>query len=265
MTSAASRTAGRPRGRPGRPPYHRRGGGRGRTRPPWRSPRAPLRREPPACGTWPGGTGPPRPPRPPGRGAPRRRRPAPPGPARRAAPRRRPPPAPSRAPAATATAPPGRRGVPPSRPVGDGAAARRAHPPPRGPGRGSPRRARAGPVAGPRPAAGAAGTRGPPRPRGARRPRPAREPRPPRRPAPDRAGSLRPGPPASSRLDHEGGLGQHARVERQVVGGDELHLDHVRARIQLGQLAGELVVHGHQLVVDEHVDVALARLDVARG
>jgi hypothetical protein len=65
--------------------------------------------------------------------------------------------------------------------------------------------------------------------------------------------------------DDEGGLGEHPRVERCVVSGDELNLDEVLAGAQLGELFVQAVAHGDQLVVDQQVDVALVGPDAGRG
>jgi hypothetical protein len=58
----------------------------------------------------------------------------------------------------------------------------------------------------------------------------------------------------------EGGLGQDPRLERGVVGGDELDLDEVLAGARSGKAFVEAVLHGDQLAVDQQLDVALVGL-----
>jgi Nuclease-related domain len=66
-------------------------------------------------------------------------------------------------------------------------------------------------------------------------------------------------------LHGEGGLGEDPRFERGVVGGDELDLDQVLARGEVGESFVEAVVHGHQFAVDQQVDVALVGSDPRGG
>jgi hypothetical protein len=58
-------------------------------------------------------------------------------------------------------------------------------------------------------------------------------------------------------LHGEGGLGEDARIERGVVGGDEFDLDQVLAGGEGGEAFVEAVVHGDQLAVDQQMEVAL--------
>jgi hypothetical protein len=60
-------------------------------------------------------------------------------------------------------------------------------------------------------------------------------------------------------------LGEDPRIEGGVVGGDELDLDDVLARAELGESFVEAVVHGDQLAIDQQVDVALIRSDAGGG
>jgi hypothetical protein len=63
----------------------------------------------------------------------------------------------------------------------------------------------------------------------------------------------------------EGGLGQDPRLERGVVGGDELDLDEVLAGAQSGKAFVEAVLHGDQLAVDQQMDVTLVGPDAGAG
>jgi hypothetical protein len=65
--------------------------------------------------------------------------------------------------------------------------------------------------------------------------------------------------------DLEGGLGEYPRLEWGMVGGDQLDLDEMLARVQLGEPLVQPVVHGDQLAVDQQVNVALVGSDAGAG
>jgi hypothetical protein len=60
-------------------------------------------------------------------------------------------------------------------------------------------------------------------------------------------------------------LGEHAGVERSVVGGDKFDLDEVLTGGEGGESFVQAVIHGDELAVDQQVDVALVGSDVGGG